>query len=328
MLTGTWANKHNVKDNRIQFPNYNYWSIFRHFKQAFPDRTTAVYSTWLDNRTKLLGDGLAETGFLEIDFHFDGLELDTVRFPHDTLSRYIHNIDKLVAETAAKGILENSPDLTWVYLQYTDDIGHKYGNGPEMTSAVQEADEQIGLLWKAIKERQEKFGEAYLLLVTTDHGRAIGGFHHGGQTIEEREIWIVSNQKLLWPKKVKPSIVDIFPTVADYLQISISKEYAMELDGVSLIGTVYANGLAGNVNNNQLDLSWDFLGEKGEGIVWISFGNQFRFGKPDEYILLGKVDLNNEKATFDLSDYEFQSAKIVLKMPKGFLNYWVMKDKL
>ena len=327
MLTGTWANKHNVKDNRIQFPNYNYWSIFRHFKQAFPDRTTAVYSTWLDNRTKLLGDGLAETGYLEIDFHFDGLELDTLRFPHDTLSRYIHEIDKLVVEQAAKGIMERSPDLTWVYLQYTDDIGHKYGKGQEMNAAVQEADRQIGLIWKAILERQDKHDEEFLLLITTDHGRAIGGFHHGGQTDEEREIWIVSNQKLSWPKKVKPSIVDVFPTVADYLQIPISKAYAMELDGASLIGKAFANGLAGTVNNNQLDLTWDYLGGKGEGIVWITFGNQFRFGKPDEYILLGKVDLKDRKANFDLSPYEFQNAKAVMKMPAGFLNYWVMKEK-
>jgi hypothetical protein len=101
MLTGTWVNKHNVKDNKIQFPNYHYWTIFRHFKETNPEKTIGIYSTWLDNRTKLLGEGLAETGNLKLDYHFDGLELDTVRFPHDTLSQYIHEIDKLVASKAA-----------------------------------------------------------------------------------------------------------------------------------------------------------------------------------------------------------------------------------
>jgi predicted AlkP superfamily pyrophosphatase or phosphodiesterase len=59
MLTGTWVNKHNVKDNKIQFPNYHYRTIFRHFKEAYPHKSIAVYSTWLDNRTKLLGENLA-----------------------------------------------------------------------------------------------------------------------------------------------------------------------------------------------------------------------------------------------------------------------------
>ena len=29
LLTGTWANKHNVWDNNIAAPNYHYWTIFR-----------------------------------------------------------------------------------------------------------------------------------------------------------------------------------------------------------------------------------------------------------------------------------------------------------
>src|SRR5689334_7558875 len=29
LLTGVWANKHNVVDNDVAAPNYNYWSLFR-----------------------------------------------------------------------------------------------------------------------------------------------------------------------------------------------------------------------------------------------------------------------------------------------------------
>lgn len=83
LLTGTWVNKHNVKDNNIRHPNYYYWTIFRHFKTNYPNKKTAVYSTWLDNRTKLVGENLPETGSLQLDYHFDGFEMDTVRFPHD-----------------------------------------------------------------------------------------------------------------------------------------------------------------------------------------------------------------------------------------------------
>src|SRR5688572_25774777 len=83
LLTGTWANKHNVWDNDIAAPNYHYWTIFRILKAQYPEKKTAVFSTWLDNRTKLIGEGLPATGNLKMDHSFDGLELDTVNFPHD-----------------------------------------------------------------------------------------------------------------------------------------------------------------------------------------------------------------------------------------------------
>jgi hypothetical protein len=323
MLTGTWVNKHNVKDNKIQLPNYNYWTIFRHFKETYPQKTTAIYSTWLDNRTRLLGEGLPGTGNLKLDYHFDGLEWDTIRFPHDTLSLYIHEIDKLVATKAAEQIRDFAPDLTWVYLQYTDDMGHRYGNSPEMDAAVREADRQLGEIWKAIKEREENYQEEYLLIVTTDHGRAQGGFHHGGQSDEEREIWMVSNIKFNDRFSQNPAIVDIFPTVATFLNIPIPRNHAMELDGVSLLGEVYVTDLNAIVEDRTLKIKWKYFGKKEEGKVWITFGNQFRYGNQDEYILVGEVNLADASAEFDISKYTFKNAKVVLETPTGFSNYWV-----
>ena len=37
LLTGTWANKHNVWGNSIKDPNYNYWNIFRIMRFVKPD---------------------------------------------------------------------------------------------------------------------------------------------------------------------------------------------------------------------------------------------------------------------------------------------------
>ena len=59
LLTGTWANKHQVFDNEVASPNYAYWDIFRMAKTHAPGLSTALFSTWEDNRTKLIGDGLA-----------------------------------------------------------------------------------------------------------------------------------------------------------------------------------------------------------------------------------------------------------------------------
>src|SRR5665647_1773659 len=48
VLTGTWVNKHNVRDNAIDKPNYNYHTIFRYCKEQYPGKKTAIFSSWLD----------------------------------------------------------------------------------------------------------------------------------------------------------------------------------------------------------------------------------------------------------------------------------------
>ena len=122
LLTGTWANKHNVYTNRIENPNYSYWDIFRIARHQNPDISTALFSTWQDNRTRLVGDGLPEAGGSKLDYAFDGLELDEARFPHDEARQFIRAIDDAVSSEAAHYLRDVGPDLSWVYLEYTDDI--------------------------------------------------------------------------------------------------------------------------------------------------------------------------------------------------------------
>jgi len=110
LLTGTWANKHNVWGNGIKKPNYSYPTIFKLFKDQRPNGTVAVFSSWLDNRTKLIGDGLPETNHIKVDYAFDGLEHDTINYPHDAQRNFMKLIDYTVADHAAKTILEKAPD--------------------------------------------------------------------------------------------------------------------------------------------------------------------------------------------------------------------------
>lgn len=154
LLTGTWVNKHNVWDNNIKDPNYHYWTIFRFFEAQYPQKKSAIFSTWLDNRTKLLGDGLPQTGHLKVDYFFDGFELDTLHFPHDKEASYIRQIDEKVVDEAAQYIQNESPDLSWVYLEYTDDMGHKYGDSKQFTKAVQLKD--LYLLMDEVPVTNEK----------------------------------------------------------------------------------------------------------------------------------------------------------------------------
>ena len=237
LLTGTWANKHNVWDNDVSDPNYDYWDIFRIAKSHDPSLQTAIFSTWTDNRTKLVGDGLPSAGGNKLDYHFDGFELDTKRFPHDENGNYIRNIDAIVAEEAARYIEESGPDLSWIYLENTDHIGHRYGDSPEQIEAVKLMDEQLGAIWASVTSRQEKHDEDWLMVVTTDHGRdEETGKGHGGQSDRERTTWIVTNgERLNENFDDMPAIVDILPSVATHLGLRIPEPVRDQLDGHSFI---------------------------------------------------------------------------------------------
>jgi predicted AlkP superfamily pyrophosphatase or phosphodiesterase len=235
LLTGTWTNKHGVVDNAIKNPNYNYPTIFKVFKEAYPNKKIGVFSTWLDNRTKLVGDGLAQTNFLRVDYHRDGYELDTLQFPHDKKAYYIHLIDEKVVAQASQVIKDSAPDMSWIYLEYTDDMGHRYGKSPELDTAISMLDQQMQKIMQAVSYRENNFNEDWLVIITTDHGRdALTGKNHGGQSDSERNTWLIMNKK---PAKevVKTAIVDIFPTIATYLNIQLPIPVAQALEGVSLL---------------------------------------------------------------------------------------------
>lgn len=237
LLTGTWANKHNVWGNSIDDPDYGYWDIFRIAKAHDSTLETAIFSTWVDNRTKLLGDGLPEAGGSKLDYHFDGFELDTGRFPHDENGEYIRDIDALVAGEAARYIREEGPDLSWIYLEHTDSVGHLFGDSTEMAAAVRNMDARIGVVWSAIEQRRSRYDEDWLLLVTTDHGRdAATGKDHGGQSERERTTWIVTNSKRLNDRfDDMPAVVDIMPSIATHLELEMPGPVRRQLDGRSFI---------------------------------------------------------------------------------------------
>lgn len=238
LLTGTWANKHNVWDNDIAAPNYSYWSVFRFFREAKPKSKLAIFSTWEDNCTKLLGEGLEETGNLKLDFVFDGFEKDTLTYPHDLEKEYIRKIDNLVSFEAAHILKTQAPDLSWVYLEFTDDMGHRFGKSPQLTSAIQLADEQVGRIWEAIQFREKNFEEDWLIWITTDHGRKAPDFKdHGGQSDSEREIWMLTNAKNLSDRfwSGKAAMVDILPSLIDFFEIPAPENQRKNWDGSSLL---------------------------------------------------------------------------------------------
>lgn len=328
LLTGTWVNKHNVFDNDIKAPNYSYPTIFRLFKDQFPDKKTAVFSTWEDNRTKLIGENLKATGNIKIDFAYDGLEKDTLKFPHDKQSGYIRKIDSLVAEKAAGYIAQNGPDVSWVYLEFTDDMGHRHGDGDILYKAISFEDRLIGKIYDSVKEREAKHGEDWLFVVTTDHGRsASNGKGHGGQSDRERNTWIAINKPTInsYAKNNRVAVTDILPTMTYFLDLKVPAAVQQEIDGVDLLKNRTAYHLQASLSPDKiLEVTWKTTGPSKEmAEVYITDTNHFKDGGKDSYRLLGKANLGSGKFTSSLKTGHSDFYKIVLKTKDGFLNTWI-----
>ncbi|GAA4499432.1 hypothetical protein GCM10023172_17980 [Hymenobacter ginsengisoli] len=328
LLTGTWGYKHNVWDNAIKAPNYHYASIFRLLKEARPASKIAIFSTWRDNRTKLVGEGLPAAGNLHFDYQADGYELDTVAFPHDKQSLYTHAIDDKVVAEAATCLRQNGPDLSWVYLEHTDDMGHRHGDSEEQRRAVGYVDAEVGRIWALLRERMKTQPEDWLLVLTTDHGRdAQTGRNHGGQSDRERTTWLVLSDKNVnaYARRAPVTIVDVLPTIARFMQLPLPATTQRELDGVPLLGPVSLAEPRVTAASDSLRITWTALASQPERVkVWATKTNNFKTGGSDDYELLGTVPLARQRLALSRAAYPAAFYKIVLEGAHNTVNTWLM----
>ena len=327
LLTGTWANKHNVWDNDIAEPNYNYWNVFRYFKTAFPEKKTAIFSTWEDNRTKLIGSGSEAAGKLQPDFVFDGYELDTTLFPHDKNGHFYNKIDDFVMEKACSTINRSAPDLSWIYLEYTDEMGHRHGDSPEFLNALSKLDSQIGKLWASIQYREKNFNEEWLIIITTDHGRDTFGYHHGNQSNRERNTWMATNFVGMnqYFKNQQPGIVDIAPTILRFLNVSISNQRQFEIDGIPMLGEISAINPTARIKNDTLTVKWIPINGQGKTKIWLSTSNNFKKQGKEDYQLIKEVNVKDGQTQIDISQLKSNYYKVVIEMPNNTLNRWIIR---
>jgi len=327
LLTGVWFNKHNIPDNDIKDPNYNYHNIYRFFKTQYPNKKTAIFSSWIDNRTKLLGHNLPAAGNLKVDQYFDGYELDTAKFKHDKARDFMNKIDEQVITEASTTIKKDAPDLSWIYLEYTDDMGHMYGDSPQFTAAIKKFDMQLGKIYDAIEYRKKNNNEDWLLVVTTDHGRdEKTGRNHGGQSQRQRSTWMVSNYPQLnsYAKYYNPAIVDIMPSIARYMNVEIPKANQMEVDGTPLIGEVSIADASVNYIQGNIDVSWKALSNTGTVKVWVTPTNNFKTGGKDDYQLLAEVPVTDKHAFVNIEKYPSKFYKVVLEAKNNMINRWIV----
>lgn len=328
ILTGTWMNKHNVKGNSNLSPNYNYWSLFRIAKNQNKDFKTALFSSWTDNRTVLIGEGKSETDNLNIDFVFDGYDLDKVNFPDKKDKLHIYDIDSVVCRNAANCIKKDAPDLSWVYLWYTDPGYHIYGDGAYMDKYVHKTDKLISYIWQSVQYRQNNYDEDWMVIVTTDHGRNESGHEHGGQSERERCVWISTNSDNLNThfKSHSLSLVDILPSICNFMHFEIPQDVLFEQDGVSFIGKTDIISLTTHPYDDKVTLKWNCYRSNEEAKVYMSTTNDFKIGNNDDWIEVGTVFSDDCNYVIDLNKYpKSKFYKFVVATKNNHITRWMYR---
>jgi arylsulfatase A-like enzyme len=235
----------------------------------------------------------------------------------------------LVANETARYIKDESPDLSWVYLEYTDDMGHRYGDSPQFHNAITLMDKQIGRIFQAMDFRKQEYGEEWQIFITTDHGRdKETGKGHGGQSDRERTTWIVTNVKDIndYFRAETPGVVDILPAMLRSLEISPERNRMFELDGVSITGPLSVSNLKGTTRGNSLTLNWKSYNSQEKLKVYISTENGFKNGINDHYRLVKKVSSSSNGTTINLKKYTSKFYKIVVEGKYNSANTWVILE--
>jgi predicted AlkP superfamily pyrophosphatase or phosphodiesterase len=211
MLTGVWPEKHGVRDNKFEGANYkDYPHFFRRLKQARPNAVTLSIVNWAPINERII---------LDTDF------------------AAIAKRDVEVTAQAVKALRERDPDAVFVHFDEVDGAGHKHGFHPTVApymQAIERADEQVGKLLTAVRDRKTYAQENWLILVSTDHGGS--GKSHGKNIPEHRTIFLVVSGPSAARGTIEPApgVVDVAATALVHLGVPIDKKWKWDGKAVGL----------------------------------------------------------------------------------------------
>jgi predicted AlkP superfamily pyrophosphatase or phosphodiesterase len=126
--------------------------------------------------------------------------------------------DTSLIDLAVQWFSRNDFDFAYVYLGYTDNVGHAYGWMSERyLQAVEHADTCIGRVLEILPENTT-------ILVTSDHGGH--DQTHGTDYAEDMTIPVLIHQAGITGELSSPvSIMDIAPTVTKLFGLNLPKEW-------------------------------------------------------------------------------------------------------
>jgi predicted AlkP superfamily pyrophosphatase or phosphodiesterase len=197
LLTGVWINQHGVKDNRFVGGRFQRYPHFmRRIKEVNPQAFCASFADWPPIH-QFIADGS----------RLEGREFLDVKFTctPDASRHFIDNPEKdiEVRDEALQTLRTRNPDVMFVYFGQVDEFGHGATDSratfsPDSSlylNAISHVDSHIGELLRAMRARPGFAAEDWLVLITTDHGGR--GNSHGGDSEEERNIWLLAHGKSL-----------------------------------------------------------------------------------------------------------------------------------
>lgn len=223
ILHGVHRDRHNVTTNEYRRARIEEWpDLFARLEAHNPALHTARLVTW---------DAIQK-------FQPTGADLALY---HD----YTEEGDRVMTEAAASLLKGEHPEQTgdidalFLYLGDVDVAGHEFGFHPDKhgyRDAIVRADEQVGLVLRAMRERETFEDENWLVIVTTDHGGSIDG-QHAGNTPEKRTIPFI-----VWGREIRPHSIFPGPKNVDGVKtalyhMGVPPEAMEDLDG-NIVGFV------------------------------------------------------------------------------------------
>ncbi len=183
MLTGVWSDVHGITDNDQPKSNDHLTLLTTSVQDGIIDES-AFYVSWGGHFSGEDSTYINELRYIEdngLNVHFKRADDDA-----GTKANALADISK-----------SECSDFIFTIFEFCDHVGHDTGfdmKSDEYTGAFLEADSTGYDLINAVKARATYATEDWLIVITSDHG----GFntYHGGPTMQERYMFIVTNKDL------------------------------------------------------------------------------------------------------------------------------------
>ncbi|WP_254511064.1 alkaline phosphatase family protein [Anatilimnocola floriformis] len=219
ILTGVWADKHGVNDNRFVGSKYTEFPhFFVRLKEAIPTARTVSHVTW-EPIHKFV------TASADVSVNYEERAHGVLDY-----DRY----DNAAVAASVKELSEGNPTALFTYIGQVDIAGHTHGfhpSVPQYIEAIERADKLVGQLIAAMKARKTFADENWLVVVISDHGGKGKGHGSGHKSPEIlNSFLIVSGANAERGEIDGPTyLVDGPVTVLTHLGVKLKDEW--QLDG-------------------------------------------------------------------------------------------------
>ena len=208
MMTGVWSAKHGITDNSFSGSNLGqYPHFFKRVEDFNPALQTESISQWGPINNQIVLN--------HADYKVNAAN------------------EMSVTLEAVNRLTNHNPDVLFLHYDDVDHAGHGSGfspSNPVYITAIEEVDQNIGIVLDALYDRPTYDNENWLILISTDHGG--NGTSHGGTSIGEETIFYIAHNKSFTKTQILPDSI-IIPITS-----CISQTKYLDFDGDSDMVTI------------------------------------------------------------------------------------------